>query len=220
MLLVGCPPDGSEDAPALVGPDCAIWLEIAERAQACDPSLAALRAALERAPSEERCRAAARSLLHRPPEPAAGLESLYTRPYAPVAGPLTTRERAALETKRFAATLDLVPDLRGEPGLTPTRAWLGEREIAVDDDGSLHTTATPGTHTIRIKYGSEEREHCVRLAECEAVRVLLHGAYPARHVALSTGPCSEPIAPAEGSSPAEASSSVLPLSPSLRRPGS
>jgi len=194
LLLGGCPSTTSEDAPTTLGPDCATLLEVAQRAEACDPTLATLRATLQRAPDEGRCRAAARRLLHRSREPAAELASLYRPSDAPPAGPLTAAERDALGTKRFPATLDLVPDVRGEPGLTPTRAWLDERELAVSEDGSLHATAAPGKHTVRIKYGSEERVLCVRLAECEAVGVVLHGASPARHATLSAGPCSETTA--------------------------
>lgn len=186
-LAVAC--SEPSDARVRVGPDCAAWIETARRAQRCDTVLKSLAATVEQHPNEARCRAAARSLLRPTTTAASEIKSLYTSLGAPEAGPLTPAEHRALETLEFPAMFELVPDIRGEPGLTPTRAWLDDRELGLADDGRLHTMAPQGQHTLRIKHGDDERLYCVHLGECTRPSVMLHGAQVARHAAVAAGPC-------------------------------
>jgi len=172
------------------GLDCDLLLEVTRRALACDPALEPLLAIAKTGSDENECRIAARSLLTSTAAVGtAQVQSLYAPPSGPAHIPLTQDERSALGGLEFPATIELVPDLRGEPGLTPTRAWLGERELPRVEDGRLRATALPGLHTLRVKHGADEREQCVRLRECERLDLVLHGAHTAKHKDVRQGRC-------------------------------
>ena len=184
-VTFGC---SSEDERS-VGPDCRIFLSVAEDAEACDPELERLTDALRADPNEARCATAARRLLGAAPPRSPQVRSLSTPTPPPSGGALTAQERERLAATKRPAHVVLAPDLRPEPGLAPTRASIGDLTLEPDDEGRLRASLVPGLHSLVLRHAGQESVFCLELRACETLAVTIHGPKLARHPDVRPGPC-------------------------------